>query len=201
MEKPLRAKVKKRLSRSAWISRPWRGISTFPPPRRRSIFGNIFNVSTTTPSATFLNGSIAGRKRGGRYSVGTIWGPPHRRRAAHLEIDRAETSMGAQPPVDVPHPNRVAIEAVSHAAPRLRGPGSIPSIAWLVGAVGIEPKATLKIRKLLILFNRRNARNTGFAQARYTRGTRVGVNVSRQPSCGSDVVDDPSAPSRPEKCG
>jgi hypothetical protein len=43
---------------------------------------------------------------------------------------------------------------------------------WLVGAVGIGLKAVLKTRKLLILLNERNAKNTGFAQVRYTRGTR-----------------------------
>ncbi len=43
----------------------------------------------------------------------------------------------------------------------------------LVGAVGIGLKATLKIRKLLILLNAKNAKNTGFAQARYTPGTRT----------------------------
>jgi hypothetical protein len=42
----------------------------------------------------------------------------------------------------------------------------------LVGAVGIELKTTLKIRKLLILLNGKNAKNTGFAQVRYTAGTR-----------------------------
>src|SRR5216684_3263163 len=40
------------------------------------------------------------------------------------------------------------------------------------GAVGIELKATLKTRKLLILLNEKNAKNTGFAQVRYTPGTR-----------------------------
>jgi hypothetical protein len=43
----------------------------------------------------------------------------------------------------------------------------------LVGAVGIELKATLKIRNLLILLNGKNAKNTGFAQPRYTPGTRT----------------------------
>ena len=42
----------------------------------------------------------------------------------------------------------------------------------LVGAVGIGLKPTLKIRKLLILLNAKNAKNTGFAQPRYTPGTR-----------------------------
>ncbi len=42
----------------------------------------------------------------------------------------------------------------------------------MVGAVGIELKAALKIRKLLILLNAKNAKNTGFAQVRYTAGTR-----------------------------
>src|ERR1700730_13729285 len=42
----------------------------------------------------------------------------------------------------------------------------------LVGAVGIELKATLKTRKLLILLNGKTAKNTGFAQPRYTAGTR-----------------------------
>ena len=43
---------------------------------------------------------------------------------------------------------------------------------WLVGAVGIELKATLKIRKLFIPLDGKNAKNSGFAQPRYTRGTR-----------------------------
>jgi len=42
----------------------------------------------------------------------------------------------------------------------------------LVGAVGIELKATLKARKLLILLNAENAKNSEFAQVRYTPGTR-----------------------------
>ena len=41
----------------------------------------------------------------------------------------------------------------------------------LVGVVGIELKATLKTRKLLILLNGKNGKNTGFAQVRYTAGT------------------------------
>ena len=41
----------------------------------------------------------------------------------------------------------------------------------LVGAVGIELKAALKTRKLLILLNEKNAKNTGIAQLRYTPGT------------------------------
>ena len=44
---------------------------------------------------------------------------------------------------------------------------------WLVGAVGIELKATLKTRKLLIPLNEKNAKNTEFAQVRYTAGTRT----------------------------
>jgi len=47
------------------------------------------------------------------------------------------------------------------------------STVLLVGAVGIGLKAMLKIRKLLILLNAKNAKNTGFAQSRYTAGTRV----------------------------
>ena len=42
----------------------------------------------------------------------------------------------------------------------------------LVGAVGIELRATLKKRKLLILLNEKNDKNTGLAQLRYTPGTR-----------------------------
>jgi hypothetical protein len=45
-------------------------------------------------------------------------------------------------------------------------------MGWLVGAVGIELKATLKARKLLILLNEKNAKNTQFAEVRYTPGTR-----------------------------
>jgi len=41
----------------------------------------------------------------------------------------------------------------------------------MAGAVGIELKATLKTRKLLILLNEKNAKNTGFAEVRYTGGT------------------------------
>src|SRR5208282_402205 len=42
----------------------------------------------------------------------------------------------------------------------------------MVGAVGIELKATLKTRKLLIPLNAKNAKNIIFAQLRYTAGTR-----------------------------
>ena len=38
--------------------------------------------------------------------------------------------------------------------------------------MGIELKATLKTRKLLIPLNAKNAKNIEFAQARYTAGTR-----------------------------
>jgi len=41
------------------------------------------------------------------------------------------------------------------------------------GAVGIELKATVKRRKLLIALNEKNATNTEPAQARYTVGTRT----------------------------
>jgi hypothetical protein len=37
---------------------------------------------------------------------------------------------------------------------------------------GIELKATLKIRKLLIPLNEKNTKNIEFAQVRYTAGTR-----------------------------
>src|SRR5713101_4660491 len=43
----------------------------------------------------------------------------------------------------------------------------------LVGAVGIELKATLKARKLLIPLNAKNAKNTECAQVRYAAGTRT----------------------------
>jgi hypothetical protein len=43
----------------------------------------------------------------------------------------------------------------------------------LVGAVGIELKAMLKTRKLLILVNDKNSKNTRFAEMRYTLGTRA----------------------------
>jgi hypothetical protein len=46
----------------------------------------------------------------------------------------------------------------------------------LVGAVGIELKATLKTRKLLILLNVKNAKNSQYAEVRYTAGTRTGTN-------------------------
>jgi hypothetical protein len=42
----------------------------------------------------------------------------------------------------------------------------------LVGAVGIGLKAMLKTRNLLIPLDGKNAKNTGFAQSRYTAGTR-----------------------------
>jgi hypothetical protein len=38
--------------------------------------------------------------------------------------------------------------------------------------VGIEPKTMLKVRKLLILLNAKNAKTTESAQAGYTAGTR-----------------------------
>jgi hypothetical protein len=47
------------------------------------------------------------------------------------------------------------------------------STSCLVGAVGIGLKATLKIRKLFIPLDGKNAKNTGFAQPRYTPGTQV----------------------------
>jgi hypothetical protein len=53
------------------------------------------------------------------------------------------------------------------------------STRFMVGAVGIELKPTLKIRKLLILLNEKNGKNTEFTQVRYTPGTR---NQSEQPS-------------------
>jgi hypothetical protein len=43
----------------------------------------------------------------------------------------------------------------------------------MVDLVGIGLKATLKIRKLLILLDGKSAENAGFAQPRYTRGTRT----------------------------
>jgi len=52
--------------------------------------------------------------------------------------------------------------------------------------VGIELKATLKTHKLLILLNEKNAKNTGFAQLRYTPGTRVKL-VSKAPSASTKV--------------
>jgi hypothetical protein len=44
---------------------------------------------------------------------------------------------------------------------------------FLVGAVGIALKATLKFRKLLILLNGKNITNIRFARPRYTPGTRL----------------------------
>jgi hypothetical protein len=52
--------------------------------------------------------------------------------------------------------------------------------------VGIELKATLKTRKLLILLNEKNAKNTGFAQVRYTAGTRAQL-VSKALSASTKV--------------
>jgi hypothetical protein len=43
----------------------------------------------------------------------------------------------------------------------------------MVGAVGIGLSATLKARKLLISLNAKNAKNSGFAQVKYTAGTRL----------------------------
>ena len=45
------------------------------------------------------------------------------------------------------------------------------STSCMVGAVGVELKATLKTRKLLISLKEKNAKNTEFAQVRYTPGT------------------------------
>ncbi len=45
-------------------------------------------------------------------------------------------------------------------------------MGWLVGAVGIELKATLTGRRLFIRLNAKNAKYTGIAQVRYTPGTR-----------------------------
>ncbi len=42
--------------------------------------------------------------------------------------------------------------------------------------MGIELKATLKTRKLLILLNVKNAKNSEYAEVRYTAGTRTGKN-------------------------
>jgi hypothetical protein len=47
----------------------------------------------------------------------------------------------------------------------------------LVGAVGIELKATLKTRKLLIPLIAKNAKNIEVAQLRYTPGTRSWESV------------------------
>ena len=47
----------------------------------------------------------------------------------------------------------------------------------LVGAVGIGLKATLKARKLLIPLNAKYAKNSEFAQVRYTPGTRRDSNI------------------------
>ena len=46
----------------------------------------------------------------------------------------------------------------------------------LVGAVGIELKATLKARKLLIPLNAKDVKNGEYARVRYTAGTRTGTN-------------------------
>jgi hypothetical protein len=65
-------------------------------------------------------------------------------------------------------PFRVDIDRRRLPAPRLghRTP------CFADGAVGIELKATLKTRKLLILLNEKNDKNTEFTQVRYTWGTR-----------------------------
>jgi hypothetical protein len=68
----------------------------------------------------------------------------------------------------------------------------------LVGAVGIELKAALKTRKLLILLNEKNAKNIQFAQVRYTAGTRNDSReaVSRQ-ACLSRRLFLPKPPHKP----
>ena len=63
--------------------------------------------------------------------------------------------------------------------PSLKGSRCM-SISCIVGAVGIELKATLKARKLLILLNEKNVKNTEFAQLRYTAGTRKFLLITRQ---------------------
>ncbi len=49
---------------------------------------------------------------------------------------------------------------------------SIGNNGDVVGAVGVELKAMLKTRKLLIPLNEKSAKNTELAQVRYTPGTR-----------------------------
>jgi hypothetical protein len=52
-----------------------------------------------------------------------------------------------------------------------------------VPGVGVGLKATLKIRKLLVLLNEKKAKNSEFALVRYTAGTRVPespIRVNRQ---------------------
>ncbi len=56
----------------------------------------------------------------------------------------------------------------------------------LVGAVGIELKAMLKTRKLLIPLNEKNDKNTEFTQVRYTPGTRS-VNSLRRKNNPSEA--------------
>jgi hypothetical protein len=41
--------------------------------------------------------------------------------------------------------------------------------------VGIGLRATLKIRKLLVLLNEKKAKNREFAAVRYTAGTRIAI--------------------------
>ena len=62
----------------------------------------------------------------------------------------------------------------------------------LVGAVGIELKAMLKARKLLISLNARNAKNSGFAQVRYMPGTRrLQTKLWTSGSEGTDFLNAP----------
>ena len=59
------------------------------------------------------------------------------------------------------------------------GHAGLTYLGWrvsMVGAVGIELKATLKTRKLLILLNEKNAKNGEYARVRYTAGTRTGTS-------------------------
>ena len=55
----------------------------------------------------------------------------------------------------------------------------------LVGAVGIELKATLRTRKLLIPLNAKNAKNIIFAEVRYTREFSSGQPQPPEPKAGS----------------
>ena len=63
----------------------------------------------------------------------------------------------------------------------------VKSVRWLVGAVGIGLKAILKIRKLFIPLDGKNAKNQGFIQPRYTPGTRGDGRVLKSRGLGADA--------------
>jgi hypothetical protein len=53
----------------------------------------------------------------------------------------------------------------------------------MVGAVGIELKARLKARKLLILLNAKNTKKSDAAEVRYTAGTWERIRIDPMEGC------------------